>query len=426
MKTPATAQRTHFERLKKLIQANHSLAAIESLGELLDHLMDLAQDTTNSEASSILLYNSSRQVLEFALAKNKIIGEKAQVELLDNVELKLGQGLAGWVAQHGRSLLVKDARHDTRFFRNADAATGFVTRSLLCSPLMHRNELLGVIQVINPCGKDFFDEEDQDILESFASLASVAILRSRLLRERLRQQRLEAQLEAASRIQSHFWPELPNFGEHGGVWAYSRPAVFVGGDLYDCINLGDGSYLLYVADVAGKGLPASLVMAAVWSQIRNAATENADVGKLLAAVNAQLYDFLASDGLFVTIVAARYRPETGDLQLASGGHLPPLLRRGNDFSFVPQLHGLPLGITPDQRYESEMLRLETGDSILFITDGVSEARNSQGDMFEEDRIRLYMQEAETRPYGKGLVREVNTWCAEADPADDLTLLEIYR
>ncbi len=348
------------------------------------------------------------------------------MELLDNVELKLGQGLAGWVAQNRTSVIVKDARTDTRFFRNADDATGFVTRSLLCSPLLNRDELLGVIQVINPCCKQFFDEDDKDILESFASLASVAILRSRLLRQRLKQQRLEAQLEAASRIQTHFWPTLPDFGEHGGVWAYSHPAVFVGGDLYDCINLGDGSHLLYVADVSGKGLPASLIMAAVWSRIRSAAVKFESLGKLLSRVNAQLYDLLAGDGLFVTIVAGRYVPDTGELQLVNGGHLPPLWQKNGIMAQGPELQGFPLGIVPHCEYEQQEILLDRGESIIFLTDGVTEARNAQGDMFEEERVVHYLTQADERPCGQGLVREISAWCDSADPTDDITLLEIYR
>lgn len=426
MNSCAPSHGHHSERLKKLIQANQSLAAIESLSTLLERLLDLAQEATESEASSILLYDPKRKVLEFTLAKNNILGEKVQVELLDNVELKLGQGLAGWVAQNKESVMVQDARSDTRFFRNADMATGFVTRSLLCSPLLHGDELLGVIQVINPCRKSFFDEEDQDILESFASLASVAILRSRLLRQRLQQQRLEAQLEAASHIQGHFWPNLPDFGEHGGVWAYSKPAVFVGGDLYDCINLGDGSHLVYVADVSGKGLPASLVMAAVWSKIRSAALKFESVASLLSKANEELYDFLSEDGLFVTIIACRYTPATGSIQLSNGGHLPPLWQQKGKFTFGPILRGLPLGILPQYDYAQEEIQLEKDASILFITDGVTEARNIYGDMFENERLNSFLGQSKKKPFGSELVRELTAWCGTAEPSDDITLLEIYR
>ncbi|MDY7000473.1 MAG: ATP-binding protein [Thermodesulfobacteriota bacterium] len=186
-------------RLKKLIEANQILARMESLDELLPQLLRLAQDVTGAEASSILLYNPDREVLDFALVMNDVIGEERVRILEQKMELPLGEGIAGWVALHKKPLNVKDAQKDTRFSKKADKETGFVTRCLVCVPVMHGQTLLGVVQALNPKKRKWFDEDDQELLESFGHLAAVAIVRSRLLRERLKQREIEARLESQLR-----------------------------------------------------------------------------------------------------------------------------------------------------------------------------------------------------------------------------------
>ena len=259
-------------RLERLIAANHSLAELESLEALLPRLIELARDVTAAEASSLLLYDPRRNVLEFASVEDEVVGRNADAILKASLALNMGEGIAGWVAQNRRSIIVRDVQRDPRFCREVDRQTGFVTRTLLSVPLVHHDELLGVINVLNAKDKPCFDAEDQELMQCFSALAAVALVRSRLLANRLAQERLQVKLQAAARIQSLFWPKLPEPVAGSHVWGVSLPAASVGGDVYDVIPLPDGSWLLYVADVSDKGLPAALLMVAVWSQMRGAAT----------------------------------------------------------------------------------------------------------------------------------------------------------
>ena len=306
-------------RLKKLIAANQSLANIESCDTLLSQLLDLAQGVTGAEASSVLLYDPKREVLKFSLAKNEVLGDRAGETLKNNIQVKMGEGIAGWVGQNHKSIIVEDAQKDARLLKKADESTGFVTRTLLCVPILYGKDLLGVIQVINSKWKPCFDIEDQEILESFANLAAVAIIRTRLLDARLKQQRMQVEFEAASRIQSLFWPVIPESHNDSHIWAVSIPADLVGGDLYDLIPMPDDSLLFYVADVCGKGLPAALIMTSLWSTIRGYAQQNGEVHKLLAGVNDAMCDLLDREGFFATIILGRYWPQySGKWNLLSG------------------------------------------------------------------------------------------------------------
>jgi len=414
------------KRLKMLIDANQSLAEVESLDRLVPRFLDLARDVTDAEASSFLIYDSDKNVLRFASVKDEIVGDKAEEILRDTIELQMGEGIAGLVAQERKPLIIEDAQKDERFYNKADESTGFVTRTLLAVPVLHGDELLGVIEVLNTKDKPHFDSADQELLISFANLAAVAIIRARLLDERLKQQKVQIQIETAAKIQSLFRRKPPEIGSGSHIWAVSLPAGFVGGDLYDMIPMRDDSWLIYVADVSDKGLPAALVMAALWSRIRSEAPKHETVGKLLEALNAIMFDLLAEEGFFATIILGKYWPASGQMEIALGGHQSAIKIFKNECENITEKRGPSLGIMPSATFEEESVSLSQGQSILLVTDGVTEALNERGDLFGQQRLNEYLKDADGPPWGPGLLNAVKRWRGLADASDDLTILEIWQ
>jgi serine phosphatase RsbU (regulator of sigma subunit) len=414
------------KRLKKLIKANQSLAHIESLDRLLPQLLDFAKEVAAAEASSLLFYNPRRNVLEFAFVDDETISEEATEILKKTIELKIGEGIAGWIAQERKSIIVKDVQTDSRFFNEADKQTGFITRNILGVPVLHGDELLGVIEVLNSKDKLCFDIEDQELLESFADLAAVAIIRSRLIEARLKQQKFQVQLETAAKIQALFWPQVPKMPGGSRVWAVTEPAASVGGDLYDLILLPDNSWLVYVADVSDKGLPAALIMAALWSRIRSEALLTNEVDELLERVNAAMYNLMYEEGFFATIILGKYWPDQGILQLALGGHLPPVWVGAHGLREIENLKGISVGLLPEVSYQKREIILSPGESILFVTDGVTEAENSRDQLFGQSRMEACIQQSSGPPWGPGILEAVNAWRGGGEANDDLTMLEIYR
>jgi serine phosphatase RsbU (regulator of sigma subunit) len=412
------------QRLKKLIAANQALAQVESLSQLLPLLLRSAQDVTESEAASILLYKPETETLEFTLAIND---NQAAVDCIINkkFELRLGQGIAGYVGQTRESVIVQDVQHDQRFFRKADEASGFITRSILCTPILYRDELLGVVQVLNSKRKDFFEHEDLDLLESFSHLAAVAMIRSRMLEKMLEQERFQAQLDAASRIQQNFLPKIPELGHGSHIYAVTKPAVFVGGDFYDIITLPDDSIFLCVADVSGKGLPAALVGASLWSKLRSLATPELGAGLLMESLNDAMYEIL-SQQLFATMIIARYWADSGRMTLALAGHLPPILGAPGTCVSLDEIKGQPVGIDPHIRYEEIEIQIPPHGSLLIMTDGVTEARNARREFFGDQRVEKAFKELSGPPWGEHLVRSVESWRGAVDASDDLTVVEIWR
>ena len=411
-------------RLEKLIQASQSLASIETLDLLLPKLLEMAEDVTGAEASSYLEYHPETEELRFLITREPGQG---QGELLkEQVVLKMGEGIAGAACKDGVSILVREVGKDSRFSRKADQATGFSTTSILCAPVRYQDQLLGAIEVVNSKHKPFFDDGDKDVLESFASLAAVSIIRARMLAERLEQEELRIQVAAAARIQASFFPDIPAL-EHGHhAQGFSQPAKMVGGDLYDCIPMPGNGYLFFVADVTGKGLPAALVMSALWAEVRSKAFAEPGVAPLLERVNQELYAFLSGQAYFITIFLCRYWPETGRVQLANCGHPPPIWKTGNGFREVPPTKNLPLGIIPQAEYSQAEITLEPGQSLLIYSDGIHEAFDLNRDMYGTERIFRHVESRPGPPWGQSLLAEVEEWQAGCVQGDDITILEIWR
>jgi len=174
-------------RLRKLTEANRSLAEIESLGDLFPRLMDLAKEVTAAEASLLWLYNPEGHFLEVVSISDDRFGDKAAELYKGSVKLRMGEGISGWVAQNRKAVMVEDAQNEPRFSKQADKRRSLCSRSLICGPFVYREERLGVLSVLNSRNKPFFDKKDLMLLESFADLSAVAIVRSRLLEHRIEQ-----------------------------------------------------------------------------------------------------------------------------------------------------------------------------------------------------------------------------------------------
>ena len=237
---------------------------------------------------------------------------------------------------------------------------------------------------------------------------------------------LRVQLETATKIQSLFWPRIPELKAGGHIWAVSVPATYVGGDLYDVIPLPDESLLVYVADVSDKGVPAALLMAALSTKIRSEALVQNELDKLLETVNESMYRLASEEGFFATIAVAKYWPSGGRMQLALGGHLSPLWIVEGEIRNLPQIEGISLGVTSDVHYGIEEILLSPGESILFFTDGVIEAENENNELFGNDRLVSYIRDAKGPPWGKGLLDFISNWRGNSSANDDLTILEIWR
>lgn len=192
------------EETKRIVEAlyrvHRLIAVITDVHSLLEQIMEESKAVARAEASSLLLYDSESQELYFKVA----LGEQGdQKRLIREVRLKRGQGIAGAAAESRRSIIVPDVQQDTRFYREADSKSSFQTRNILAVPMFDREELIGVIEVLNKVDGQGFSETDLRVMEMFSGLAGSAIANARLIESNLRKERLAAIGQAVAGL-SHY------------------------------------------------------------------------------------------------------------------------------------------------------------------------------------------------------------------------------
>jgi serine phosphatase RsbU (regulator of sigma subunit) len=255
-----------------------------------------------------------------------------------------------------------------------------------------------------------------------------SMLRIKELHDKVHEQsaQLKLQLETAAKIQSLFWPKMPELKSGSHIWGISVPAAYVGGDFYDIIPLSDGSLLAYVADVSDKGVPAALIMAAVSTKIRTEAQLRIELDQLAEIINKSTYLLMSEESFFITIVFTRYWPDSGKMQILVGGHMPPLLISESGIHKMVPLTGISLGVTPDARYDKSEILLSPGESVLFYSDGLTEARNENLELLGPGRLADFLKNLKGPPWGQDLLELVRRWQKNTADGDDMTILEIWR
>ncbi|MBN1918412.1 MAG: SpoIIE family protein phosphatase [Verrucomicrobia bacterium] len=410
--------REQVAHLSSLIEVSHVINSTLELTNLLTIIMDIAKTVMRCEASSLMLIDEATNELVFKVA----LGEKG--ELVEKFRLKMGQGIAGWVAQHEEPALIADAAKDDRFFKAVDKETGFETRSVLCVPLKVKGKTIGILQALNPTDRAHFDEADMQLFQAFASQAAVAVENARMHERIIRQRAVEQELEIASQIQQSFLPK--KFPDVPGVTiaAVSVPARNVGGDLYDVIDLGDSRVGIAIGDVAGKGVPAALFMVKAMSDLRFHTASVATAAKVLQTVNELAGE---SDlGVFITALYLVLDVKTGQLEYSNAGHLAPVvIRPGLDGVIrLEEGRNLPLGVAPGTRFDQSEFTLEPGDSVFLYTDGIMEARNAKEEEYGDGRLDALLGGRDASPDELiALVRrDLAVFTQDRPQHDDLTAL----
>src|SRR5918999_123862 len=241
-------------------------------------------------------------------------------------------------------------------------------------------------------------------------------------------ERIEQELRVARLIQQTLLPKsLPGLPGYD-VAAYYRPAREVGGDFYDFLELEDGRLGLVVGDATGHGVPAALMMANTQSVLRAVAQRGgSEPGRILAEVNEVLLAYIPPS-MFVTCFYAILDPKSGTLSYANAGHDLPYLWHGGDCEEL-RARGMPLGLMPGMEYEEKEMVLDTGEGVLFYSDGLVEAHNPEGEMFGFPRLRALVAQhpEEEKALRDCLMEKLHSFTGEEwEQEDDITLVTLQR
>ena len=398
------------------IRIGLKLSSTLDFDELLRTIIEELQHVVAYDAAGIFLFNrETNQVdADFLLGYEKSDRQRLRTKFKEGVPV--GKGLVGWVVQHGEPVVVPDVLADERYVRARDA-----TRSEIAVPIISGNELIGCLNLESD-KLHGFSEEDIEPLHTFASHVAVALDRARFHREMIFKKRLEEELSVARRIQLSFLPAtMPKFEPYdlGGM---NFPTLEVGGDYYDFIPITPTDLGVAIGDVAGKGVGAAILMASFRASLRLESRSNYAISTILQKVNNFLYESNPPDQ-FVTAFYGVIDRRRNILTYSNAGHNPPFVVRGND-AIPLETGGLLLGSFHGVEYQEGLINLRPGDILVFYTDGVSEALNSESEEFGVERlvelVRIY-RDLGAMDMVRRICREVQRFESDAVPQDDLTL-----
>lgn len=398
-------------RVRALIHAGRELAGHRPLADLFPLILHLAMEAVWAERGVLMTLEGDQLVVRAACGdsfristavRDRVLGERA-------------------------SLLVKDVLADETF-RGRLSIQQQSVRSMMAAPLQTDDRVIGLIYVDTANPSQGFTAEDLSLLAVMANVAAIRLEHARLAEVEQAGRLLARELERAAEIQRKLLPERPPEVEGVELAGYNVPCRTVGGDYYDFLRLPGGRVGLVVADVAGKGMPAALVMSSVQARMEVLAEDASDVAELLARLN-RLLQANSPPNCFVSLFFGALDPASGKLAYSNAGHNPPLIvRRGGETEWLAA-GGPVLGILPGVSYEQKECVLDDGDALVLYSDGVTEAVNASGEEFGEERLAAFCAERRQLPAAalvEELKRALRKWLGERPAEDDITLVAAKR
>ena len=333
--------------------------------------------------------------------------------------------------QTKEAILSENVLDDTRF-KGSTALSKMRIRSMMCVPLLTQDERqqgLGVIQIVTRDATQAFTEDDLDLLVTLAAQASIKIEIAELHEEALQNREHERDLEFATQVQLGFLPKSRPKLEGYAFADYYEAALRVGGDYFDYITLPNGRVVIAIGDVAGKGMPAALLMARLYSSTRFQILTKPSLELAVEGLNEEI----AGSGLghrFITFLVMELDPVQHTVKIVNAGHLPPMLRSkdGSIRELAKEVSSLPLGILPEQKYAASDNQLKPGDVIIAFTDGVTEAMSPQKEIFGRHRLETAFATHDGPVEGliEAIVEQVEEFSGGNASRDDTCLIGFSR
>lgn len=415
-----------------------TLLSDASLDDTLKRIMELVFEALPVEKGYLFLSNK-----EMHAEKNRRIRARAdafegEVDLVCKVardakkeltgeEIKISRSIRDKVTKERTSVLTSDAAHDPRFQEMQSVVINQM-RSIMAVPLVIGEKVMGMIYAENPYATSRFSQDDLLVLTTIASVAAIKIENARLIEERIEKKRMEEELKVASEIQIRLQPlsppRIPNYDMVG----ISFPCREIGGDYYDFIKRKNGSVLLALGDVSGKGMGAALMMSSLHAALHAQAQTWLKPDQIVTEVNK--YIFASSpENKFLTLFCAELDPLTGELSYSNAGHNPPILVSKDGSYRLLESGGLPIGITDEIIYDTNSLVIKPGDVLVIYSDGITDSVNEQDEDFGENRLIEVVRGYRNRTASKlrdQIEGAIADFMGTRAPVDDTTFVIVKR
>ncbi len=364
----------YVENLSRLVEINGIINSTLNINRLLSIIMETIKSIMNTGASSLLLFDEESQELVFKVA----LGE-AGGELQEKYRVKIGQGIAGYVAETRKSLVVNDVYSDSRFDSMFDQNTGFVTRSIICAPLLFKGKLLGVIQGINPLNRNGFNENDEHLFRLFSNQAALAVQNAIFFQKAIEEERIVSELKSAREIQKSLTPDVDYNAGNFSFSARSFSARELGGGFHFFKSCHDDCCVFALGSLGEKGIPGAMKAVAVSAMLGSLIDYNTrDLVVMVDKIRSIVSGSLRAAGR-VSAFLGFLDVERSELNFINAGKACPLLIRDGNISFL-RFSSKSNGYICDDDFFASPVRIsmKNGDRVIVISESLFEVKNRKG------------------------------------------------
>ena len=398
--------------MRALIRAGCELAGHRPLLELFDLIMDLSIEAVGASRGVLMLLEND----ELRVRASKGEGFRISTAVRDQV------------LNERTSLLVRDARLDQALAGRMSIVEQQI-RSILAVPLQTESRVIGLIYLDSPHFVHEFTKDDLSLLTVMANVAAIRIEHARLAEVEQAERLLASEMDQAAVIQRALLPTAPPCIPGIDLAGYNAACRTVGGDYYDFIPYDDGRVAVLVADVAGKGMPAAMLMSNLQARVQVLFDDPTNLAKLVAKLN-RVVTNNCPPNRFISFFMGVYDTKTGIMTYCNAGHNPPLLVRCDGSVEELKSTGVILGVLPNATFEEKTCQLGIGDVVVMFSDGITEACGPDSDdQFGEERLAGVLQQNScdtAQSICDAVMRQLNQWMGTAPPADDITLVIARR
>ena len=447
--------RLQLERNTLLQEKEATIGFVQNVGEvftdsediemnvLLERVLHYAVRTCKAASGAVYLRNDQNKLNARCLSgvfpplfelDHKFLDTSSNIseelyEIIKKRELSMGETLIGEVALQGHSIHIKDAEMDIRVPQLP--IEFLLIRSLILVPMRFGNDIIGVMILANKTGHNRFALSDLNLAQALAGQASVPIHYADLQETLDQKRQLDRDMQIARQIQSSLLPQkLPKFSGID-LAAFSHPALDIGGDYYDVIQIDEKHIGLVIADVSGKGIGGALMMAVCRSVLQSNAKNEYDPASMLGSLNDILSDNLAED-MFISMLYMVLNTETHLLSFSRAGHEAPIiLHRDNQKVDRDESNGIAIGLVDTPTFssitETKNIQLRSGDLVVTYTDGITEAMNDKEEEWGLDELLNTIQENNKHSATnllETIENKVLDFAGNIPQHDDMTMLAI--
>ena len=409
-------------KLRAMIDIGRNLGAAvdQVLPQIVENLLKIFPQ---ADCAHILLHDELTQRLELKAFMHRDP---------DNHELfRISRSILEKVSRTKNAILSDDVAHDSRF-DPSDSIISYNICSIMAVPIMDydKSEVLGVIQVDARSRGQKFTPEDLDMLVSLAYQVAVSCQNARLHEVAVLEKVMEREMNIANTVQRGLLPQSSPDITNYDFYDFYRPAKYLGGDYYDYITLADGRLVFALGDVSGKGVAASLLMAKLSAEVRGGLIIEPTFTGTMQRLN-RIFCDPRWNNRFVTFFFGVLDPSTHEVCFHNAGHIPPILISldGKAEMLGESIIGLPLGVMDDTEYPEYRFTMHSGQKLVVLSDGITDAMNAKGDYFSLNGVLKHITASHVdsvKEFGERLISAVHSFSGRIPQTDDQSLVVVGR